>query len=132
MQNSGGLDRTLVGCEELELGFLIGDARRMGVRSRLEGRWGSARQTTTTVWRCYRWRRSARQTGESGGVLDGVVLYFLLVSLGGWGGEVGDRIDDGSTMDQAVGGDLGGRVEVILLKWLIDDSKPCALKSSND
>ena len=39
--------------------------------------------------------------------------------------EVGDRIDNGSTMDQpAVVGDLGGRVEVISLKWLIDESKP--------
>ena len=44
-----------------------------------------------------------------------------------------DRIDDGLTMDQpAVRGDLGGRVEVISLKWLIDESKPCASKSSND
>ena len=48
------------------------------------------------------------------------------------GEEVGDRIDDGSTMDQTVLGDLGGRVEVISLKWLIDESKPCASKSSND
>ena len=48
------------------------------------------------------------------------------------GGDVGGRIDDGSTMDQTVGGDLGGRVEVISLKWLIDDSNPCASKSSND
>ena len=61
--------------------------------------------------------------------------------------EVGDQIDDGSTMDQTVVGDLGGRVELIslkwlideskpveciLLKWLIDESKPCASESFND
>ena len=46
--------------------------------------------------------------------------------------EVGDRIDDVSTMDQTVVGDLGGRAEVISLKWLIYESKPCASKSSND
>ena len=32
------------------------------------------------------------------------------------GDEVGGRIDDGSTMDQTVVGNLGGRVEVISLK----------------
>ena len=48
------------------------------------------------------------------------------------GEEVGDRIIDGSTMDHSVLGDLGGRVDVISLKWLIDESKPCASKSSND
>ena len=48
------------------------------------------------------------------------------------GEEVGDQIDDGSTMDQTVVGDPGGRVDVISLKWLIDESKPCASKSSND
>ena len=40
--------------------------------------------------------------------------------------EVGDRINDGSTMDQNVVGDLGGRAKVILLKWLIDELKLCA------
>ena len=48
------------------------------------------------------------------------------------GEEVGDQIDDGSMMDQTVLGDLGERVEVISLKWLIDESKPCASNSSND
>ena len=74
--------------------------------------------------------------------------------------EVDDQIDDGLTMHQPeevevgcrassslerdlmtiyytisgsiVVGGLGGRVEVISLKWLIDESKPCTSKSSNN